>query len=130
MLGRCRNPHQRNYKDYGGRGIVVCARWHVFENFLTDIGQPPSPKHSLERIDNSKGYEPGNCKWATRKEQALNRRDNHLLNFRGQVHTITEWAEVLGLSRNAIYIRLARGKSVADALTTPLRRRVYATERS
>jgi hypothetical protein len=71
---RCFNPKHKFWKDYGGRGIAVCERWNDYANFLTDMGRRPSPKHSLDRIDNEKGYEPGNCRWATKKEQAQNRR--------------------------------------------------------
>lgn len=74
IFQRCENPDDASYKDYGGRGIHCCKRWYRFENFLADMGDRPSPKHSLDRRDNDKGYEPGNVRWATDSEQALNRR--------------------------------------------------------
>ena len=74
MRQRCCNQNHKNYKDYGGRGIVICDRWNSFINFLTDMGEPP-PGTSLDRINNDHGYEPGNCRWATPKEQANNRRN-------------------------------------------------------
>lgn len=72
MIDRCANPKAHNFARYGGRGITVCERWMVFENFLADMGQKPSPHLSIERIDNDKGYAPDNCKWATQKEQRAN----------------------------------------------------------
>lgn len=78
MLTRCENPNHPQYPDYGGRGIAVCERWHSYESFLADVGRrPPADdkgRRSLDRIDNDRGYAPGNCRWATKHEQNNNRR--------------------------------------------------------
>lgn len=74
MRQRCRNPSHHAYARYGGRGITVCDRWSAFENFLNDMGERPTPQHSIDRVDNDKGYFPENCRWATWKEQNMNRR--------------------------------------------------------
>jgi hypothetical protein len=77
MLARCERTQHKSYAYYGGRGITVCAEWHVFDVFLKDMGFPPSDFHTLDRIDNAKGYCKTNCRWATPTEQARNRRPPH-----------------------------------------------------
>jgi len=118
MFERCRNKNHHAYSDYGGRGITVCESWHKFENFLADMGERPKGR-SLDRIDNSLGYSPENCRWATPEEQQNNTRAAHMLEFNGERLSISQWSRKLGVSRNRIRTRLQTGMSVAEALTTP-----------
>lgn len=118
MLQRCYNHKSLAYKWYGYRGIRVCRRWRAsFNNFLSDMGPRPSKDYSLERIDNDKGYSPENCRWATDKEQARNRRDNVRITFDGETLTISEFAERFGLTSHTVAKRLRRGWSIEAALT-------------
>jgi hypothetical protein len=120
MTERCRNPNNRKFAIYGGRGIRVCERWLVFKNFLADMGERPSSMHTLERRDNNGNYEPGNVRWATYKEQARNTRTNRLLTFNGKTQCAAAWEEEMGLRRGAIRQRLDQdGWSVEKAITTP-----------
>lgn len=118
MVQRCTNSNANQYADYGGRGIRVCRRWRVFENFIADMGpRPPSSGssragvYSVGRADNRKGYSPSNCRWETNAEQCVNRRNNRLVTFRGETHPATVWIRSLGLSYKKTYQRLERGWS-------------------
>lgn len=119
-----------DYADYGGRGITVCARWQdSFENFFADMGPRPSRNHQIDRIDNSAGYSPGNCRWATRIENCNNRRDNVRVEWRGESLTVPEWARRTGITKTAIWQRLhVLNWSVEKALTTPVRQRRRSTD--
>jgi len=109
MKKRCLNPQSPDYKNYGGRGIRVCNRWvHNFKDFFSDMGRCP-PGLTLERIDNNGDYEPSNCRWATRKEQGLNTRNNRRIEFNGQIKTVSEWAEIIGIPDSTLRTRLRNG---------------------
>lgn len=116
MLRRCKDKALVNFSNYGGRGIKVCERWHVFENFVADVGRRPDGT-SLDRIDSSGNYEPGNVRWSTQKQQCRNTRTNRLLTNKGKTMCVAEWAEQIGISENTIRGRLFRGASDEVALT-------------
>lgn len=120
MLSRCNNPQDAGYPGYGGRGIKVCDRWHDLELFDADMGDPPTPEHSIERIDVNGDYEPGNCRWATAQEQARNRRSNVLYDHDGKSHFLMDLAEEKGVSYRTLYARIhCQGMTVEEALAKP-----------
>ncbi len=102
MIARCHIKSATGYKNYGVRGISVCQRWREFESFLADMGDSPSRFHTIERIDNNGNYEPGNCRWATRKEQCVNKRNNRFIEFQGESMTVTDWSRRLGISLSTL----------------------------
>lgn len=120
---RTGNHKHKNFADYGGRGIKMCDRWRESaEAFFADMGERPTPKHTVERRDNDGDYEPGNCYWATRAEQNENTRQTRILEFNGVRLSVGKWAKRLGIQRKTITSRLDRlGWSVERALTTPAR---------
>jgi len=119
MIQRCCNPKHKHYKSYGGRGIKVSGRWrHSFPTFLDDMGFRPTDKHTLERINNSLGYSPENCKWETRSRQSRNTRRNHLLTVNGETLCISDWADKISLPHWLIRNRLKQGKTPEEALFT------------
>lgn len=121
MKNRCYREIDKNYKHYGARGIAVCDRWlHSFENFLEDMGEPEAGL-SLDRIDNSKGYSPENCRWADWFTQAQNRRGNRVLEFNGGKQTISYWSRLYGIRHDTLIQRLDYGWPVERALTYPVR---------
>ncbi len=113
---RCYNPKNVVYRYYGGRGVTVCDRWHSFEEFLADMGERPSRGHSIDRIDGNLGYEPGNCRWATRREQALNTSRVNLVEYNGAVMSLSELESVTGVSRHALRNRLRAGLAPEEAV--------------
>lgn len=118
MKERCANQED-NY--YGGRGITVCERWlHSFENFLADMGERPFPGAQIDRIDNSKGYSPDNCRWSTRKENGRNKRNNVILTLKGESLTMIEWSEKLNIGIGLLKSRRRLKWSDEDILTKPV----------
>lgn len=117
---RCTNKKYRWWKNYGGRGIRVCARWKTFENFHADMRDPPdSVRTSLERKDNNGNYEPGNCIWASRAQQARNKRNTRNLTLEGQTRCLSDWSKATGVPVTTLWCRIRDGWSVEKALTTP-----------
>ncbi len=123
MIRRCEAPGDISYPRYGGRGISVCTRWRdSFQAFLDDMGERPSKSYQLDRIDNGGNYEKDNCRWATRKEQARNRRTTVILTFNCESLCVSEWAERMGVERGRLQNRIDLGWPVERILTEPVRR--------
>lgn len=108
MRDRCLNTNSKDYPRWGGRGITVCDRWNDFSNFIADMGERPEGT-TLDRIDGSKGYSPDNCRWATPKQQARNRRDLVMVTTEDGVIPLVDHAAKLGISKGAAHLRLKRG---------------------
>lgn len=105
---RCHNPSDSGFHKYGARGITVCDRWREgFANFIADMGKKPSPAHTIDRIDGTKGYSPENCRWATQLEQQNNRSNNHMVEAFGKRHTLQEWSRMTGINRATLWQRIS-----------------------
>ncbi len=112
MIERCYYVKDIGYHNYGGSGIIVCDEWkNSFENFINDMGYKPSKNHSLDRIKTSGNYEPSNCRWATRKKQNNNKKNNVRLEYDGLILPISEWAEKLNIPRYTLYYHYSKGVS-------------------
>ena len=130
MNKRCRDPQDHRWHNYGGRGIKVCDRWREsFVAFLEDMGESPSPQHSIDRIDNDGNYCPENCRWATMAEQRRNSRQNLYLEYQGERLTMSDWAKRLGMSKSTLHGRLKLGWTVEAALSSPVHRE-FASNRA
>lgn len=120
IIDRCCNPADKGYKNYGGRGITICDKWRKsFKAFYDYIGSRPSPKHSIDRINNDGNYEPGNIRWASKKVQANNSRHNHHITINGKTKNIAQWAKTVGLNRGTLLYRIKAGWPPVKALFTP-----------
>lgn len=117
ILYRCNNP----VKNYGNRGISVCDRWKDFEGFYEDMGDPPTKKHSIDRIDVNGDYCNKNCRWATQKQQTRNKRNNTILTHEGKSLSIAGWSELTGIKPSTICARLySYGWDVEKTLSQPV----------
>jgi hypothetical protein len=119
MIQRCTKPSHKDYARYGGSGITVCDEWRDFSRFISDMGERPSMVHTIERMNNVLGYGPGNCRWATRKEQARNRSSTIWTTVDGVQCTLTEACAKLGVSYGMVRGRLRLGWTIDDALSVP-----------
>jgi hypothetical protein len=121
MRKRCMSPNNPSYKNYGGRGIKICDRWlKSYENFFSDMGSRPTPKHSIDRINNDGDYEPGNCRWATAAEQTRNVRRNHMVEYNGCRMTLSDASKLAGFNMRTVRTRIKSGWDVNRALSQPL----------
>jgi len=131
MIKRCYKPYCRNYKHYGARGITVCNEWqgeNGFENFRAwALANGYAEDLSIDRIDNDGNYTPNNCRWATVKTQRNNTSQNHFAEYKGEKHTLTEWAEIYGIKPETVYTRVRSGWKIEDALTRPIHPKCEST---
>lgn len=132
MIRRCHNPQTRRFEDYGGRGITVCNRWrhgedgqHGFACFMADMGSRPSPKHTIDRVNNDLGYSPQNCEWRSRTDQTRNRRNTVIVQYRDREMSLPEACELASMQYSLVKGRIFRGTSVERALRQPARKGNY-----
>jgi len=117
MLQRCNNPANKDYPDYGGRGITVCERWAKFENFLSDMGRRPSRRYSIDRQKNDLGYFKENCEWVIHTRQTRNARSNIIVSVNGKYICLSEAAEILGIRYSRLWWCIRKKKmSLQDAV--------------
>lgn len=118
IIERCYNPNSSNFQNYGEKGIIMCERWRdSFENFLEDMGEKPDG-FTIDRIDVNGNYEPLNCRWANAKTQANNRTNNRKISYNGEIHTLAEWSDIVGIKPSTISKRIDKyGWSIEEALT-------------
>lgn len=115
MKARCLCRTNKDYKDYGAKGISVCPRWSGkggYENFCKDMGPRPDKTYSIDRIDNSLGYFPENCRWATKKEQVLNQKNTVWVEYKGKKYCLFDLAKKLRVSNSTLWWRYNNGKEI------------------
>lgn len=123
MHHRCYNKKSPHYKNYGARGIAVAEKWHEFIPFYCDVGDAPGPEYTLDRVDNSRGYEPGNVRWAKRGVQSRNKRDNVWVDINGEVRCLYDWCRAYGITPAAVQTRTNNGEDIVSAITRPKAKR-------
>lgn len=131
IRNRCFNKNNQAYDRYGGRGIKLCLRWKAsFMNFFMDMGPRPSKKHSIDRMDNDGNYSPKNCRWATREEQANNKRGNINITYKGETKTLKQWSRYLSFNYHRAHQRLQAGWEFEEILKdSPEKRRMSHCKR-
>lgn len=122
MIQRCTNPKNKQYKDYGKRGISVCKRWRKFSDFLIDMGNKWKSGLTIERTDNGRGYYKENCQWVTQKKNSRNKRNNRLITYGGKTQCLSQWAEETGINVGTIHWRLNNGWLIKKIITTPTKK--------
>ena len=128
IIQRCTNPKNNHYDRYGGRGITICDKWrHDFSAFFADMGEKPQGT-TIDRIDNNKGYEPGNCRWADKKTQQNNLSNNIVITYGGLTMTLPMWADKTGIANSCLAARIRRGWSIDRALSEKPQKRTKQRE--
>lgn len=121
MRQRCNNPNNSNYSNYGAKGIKVCKEWNDYNNFynwaIANGYKEDNKKLTIDRIDNSKGYKPENCRFLTLQEQQNNRTNNHCITFNGETHTISQWSKILEIKVQTIFTRMRKGLPINEVLS-------------
>ena len=120
---RCYNERSPHYRNYGARGITVAIKWHDFIPFYHDVGDAPGPEYTLDRIDNNRGYEPGNVRWAMRQIQSRNTRVNVWVTINGEKKCLYDWCDFYGITAGAVYRRMENGEDIVSAITRPRAKR-------
>lgn len=114
---RCLKPYNPYYYRYGGRGIKICDRWLTsFDNFIKDMGFKPTPKHTIDRINNNGDYSPSNCRWATYREQNSNRSNNVWVDFRGKNMILADWSRLIGITSGNLSLQIKKRKSLKNVI--------------
>jgi hypothetical protein len=130
IKARCGNKNNPNFCRYGGKGLKMFDGWvNDFKKFYDHIGPCPSADHSVDRIDNTKGYFPGNVRWATRLEQNNNRGDNRLITFNNKTQSLTLWAREVGINIHTLGTRIKLGWDAEEALTAPVNKKLSTRRR-